>query len=368
MFNLANKGDHLVRAVDGSAAARTGPLAILAADTPEATADEARRLARTHYGLDAEATPLRSERDQNFLLRAKDGSCFVLKLSNPAQDPAVAQMQSRALDHIQQVDPALPVPRVVPTLSERWEFGWTAANHAAGIGRLVTYLPGKPLAEFPLTLPRAAQFGRSAARLGRALRGFFDPAADHELLWDLKHAGRLAELVPLISDPADRRQVVAALDRFEHRVAPRLPGLRAQLIHNDLNPHNVLVRTEEPDGICGIIDFGDMVHGALVNDVAIGAAYLMTTGDDPVAVTCAFVAGYSAVTPLEPEEVDLLPDLIATRHALTIAITAWRASRFPENAAYILRNRTAAALGAETLAGFGREALASRLRAACGLE
>ena len=42
--------------------------------------------------------------------------------------------------------------------------------------------------------------------------------------------------------------------------------------------------------------------------------------------------------PLQAAELDILFDLIATRMVLTVAITGWRAARYPENAAYILRN------------------------------
>ena len=38
------------------------------------------------------------------------------------------------------------------------------------------------------------------------------------------------------------------------------------------------------------------------------------------------------------DELDILFDLIATRMVLTVTISAWRASRYPDNAAYILRN------------------------------
>ena len=70
---------------------------------PRLSAADAGRLARNLYGLDAAATPLPSERDQNFLLRATGDSGtgglgthdrgqntvrYVLKIANATEDRA----------------------------------------------------------------------------------------------------------------------------------------------------------------------------------------------------------------------------------------------------------------------------------------
>ena len=267
--------------------------------------------------------PLRSERDQNFLMAAEDGSRSVFKLGNAMQDAEVSALQTRALLHIAAVDPALPVPHPVPTRAGAFQFEWAGIDGAVRIGRMVSFVPGVPIAEQPRTARQTANLGTFAARLGRALRGFFDPAAGHELLWDMKHAAHLAELLPCIEAERDRRLVAATIERACDRVLPRLPALRGQVIHNDLNTHNVLVDPGASDEPCGVIDFGDMVFGALVSDVAVACAYLVTADDDPFRLVTRFVAAYHAVTPLERQEIILLPDLIATRHAMTCTISAW---------------------------------------------
>ena len=346
----------------------SGPMAVLAARSRDLSTDEASAVLQATYGIAAEASPLRSERDQNFLMRSADGASYVLKLANAVQDPAIATFQTRALLHVAAVDPSLAVPRVVPTRTGDWEFRFASDDAVARIGRLVTFLPGVPLAGQPRSLSQAAALGRLAADLGRALRGFFDPAAGHELLWDLKHAARLADLLRFIDAESDRRLVAGAIDAFRRDALPRLPALRGQVIHNDLNPHNILVDPDHPDVPRGVIDFGDLVFGALISDVAIAAAYLVGDASDPIEPVCRFVAAYHAVAPLDAEEVRLLPVLVATRLAMTCAITAWRAKRYPENEAYIMRNRGGAAAGLETLSALRPDALAARLLAACGLE
>jgi Ser/Thr protein kinase RdoA (MazF antagonist) len=64
---------------------------------------------------------------------------------------------------------------------------------------------------------------------------------------------------------------------------------------------------------------------------------------------CDLVAGFHSVLPLEDGELELLPDLIRLRHATTLCIGAWRARRYPENAAYILRNGAASLRGLTAL-------------------
>jgi hydroxylysine kinase len=82
----------------------------------------------------------------------------------------------------------------------------------------------------------------------------------------------------------------------------------------------------------------------------------------------AFVGAYHAVSPLRAEEVDILFDLIALRQTMTVAITEWRSTLYPDNRAYILRNQPRAAAALDILDRIGRVAGAARLRQACDME
>ena len=209
--------------------------------------------------------------------------------------------------------------------------------------------------------------GRTLARLGAALSGFDHPAASHDLLWDIRNAARLRPMTADIPDEDMQRRVLAELDHFEAEVAPHLPGLRHQVVHNDLNHHNVVARRSDPDRVSGVLDFGDMVRTALAADVAVAASYL-ASGEDPVADVAEFLAAYHAVVPLRPEEVDLLPDLIVARLVTSISITSWRARRYPENAPYILRNNGPARRAMLRFAALPREAVTRALRSSCDME
>jgi Ser/Thr protein kinase RdoA (MazF antagonist) len=315
------------------------------------------------YGLDsAVVTPIASERDQMFRVTAA-GSDHFLKISHVAEDPAVAQMQVAALRHIATTDPSLPVPRIVRALDGRDLLRHPMAGHDRTVW-MQHALPGVPFAHVPSTPVTRRALGRMAGRTARALRGFFHPAAGRVIGWDIKGAAGLRPLLETIAEPERRAIPLAALDGFEREAAPRLPALRAQIVHNDFNPHNLLVDPEDHGVISAVFDFGDMVHTALAADVAIAAAYQMFTEDDPFGAAVDVVAGYHTSVPLEGDELDLLYDLIAARLAMTIAITEWRAARNPENRAYVMKNAGTAWNGLAALSRISRDDARRRLRSA----
>lgn len=302
-----------------------------------------------HWGLTGTLSPLTSERDLNHRLAAPTGR-YVVKLAHPAEPEAMTDFQTRALIHAAGADPGLPVPRLVP-LSD----GALWLTLPEGRLRVLTWLEGTPLANLPRSVAQARSAGAALARLTRALAGYDHPAADHVLLWDIRQVPRLAGLIADHPDPAFRAEALAFLDDFNARIAPALEAVPRQVCHADFNPHNLLADPAAPDRISGVIDFGDMVRTPRICDLATAAAY-QVDADDPLAGLTAFVAGYCDILPLTGAEIALLHDLIAARMVATLAITGWRAARYPENAAYILRNAPAARAGLVAMAAVGREA------------
>ncbi|WP_209425410.1 phosphotransferase [Pararhodobacter sp. SW119] len=322
---------------------------LLETAAPAVSLPEAEAIARDVFGLSAAVSPLSGERDSNFHLRVDGAAQFVLKFSHPSEDPQVTAFQTAALLHVAARDPALPVPRVHLTRDGAPDWLFARPGEAPRIVRVLSYLDGEPLHRAPASAAQRRNLGAVLARLARALQGFAHPAAHHELLWDIQHADRVRGLLDHIPDPQQRGLARRFLDNFEAHALPVLDQLRAQVIHNDLNPHNVLVSAEDPGRIAGIIDFGDMVHAPLVNDLAVAAAYHPAQADHPLAAMADLVAGYHDVLPLQEEECALLFDLIAARMVVSVAISGWRAARHPDNRDYILRNNRLAWIGLESL-------------------
>jgi 4-aminobutyrate aminotransferase-like enzyme len=333
--------------------------------TPPAFGTEAAaRILRDRFGVESSSlTPLAGERDENFRVDAADGRRLLFKISNPADGLSTVEMQAAALRHIERVDPGLPVMRSLPdVVGEPWVEvrGPDGRNYPV---RLFTFLPGKVTANTVLTTEAIRSFGQIAARLGRALRGFFHPAADYEILWDITHAAKLRLLLSHVSDAARRAQVQRVLDRFETRVEPVLPALRAQVIHADLSLDNVLL--DDDLRVSGIVDFGDMTHAPLVCDLAVSVADVLHGRDDAIDAAEVMIGGYVSVTPLEDEEAALLADLVAARLATEVTVAAWHGGLYPDNAAYAASGEPGARAFLDAIEAMGFDAVARRFRDAC---
>jgi 4-aminobutyrate aminotransferase-like enzyme/Ser/Thr protein kinase RdoA (MazF antagonist) len=299
---------------------RTTPADPLSVPAPDLDVDALHALVEKHWGLSGELTALHGERDRNFRLDSASGR-HLLKVHNPADDESVLDLQSSALRHLRSVAPELPVPEVVPAFDDRPWVQVTGRDGRTSLAWVQTWLEGRHPGPDELDGRHLREWGRTSALLGRALRGFAHPAATYPILWDLKRLPQLRPWLPAVS--VDRRPAVeAVLDRFERRVAPMLPRLRAQVVHNDLAPTNVLVDDEL--AVTGITDFGDMTHTALVCDLAVATADVLSGRADGLDLAGEVVAGYRSVTPLEQEELALVADLVAGRYAASILITAWR--------------------------------------------
>ncbi len=328
----------------------------------------ASQLVARHYGIQAEALPLACERDANFHMVAAQGKSCILKVSNPAEAAVSINFQTEALLWLGRCDPGLPVPKVIPALDGRCEFPVDLPDGRKSMVRLLTWLDGVPVARVGVSPALRSDLGRTLGRLGLALSGFEHPGSSHVILWDIKHASRLRPLLDSLPNDRAKTQLLAELDHFDASVAPSLSSLRQQVVHNDLNHHNVLLNPADPDRVTGVLDFGDMVKTPLVIDIAVAASYQTHLGDDALTSVCDIVGAYHAVLPLERREVELLRDLIVARLMTSIIITEWRAARYPQNADYILRNNGPARIGMARFASLPRKDTTAALLAACQLE
>ena len=314
---------------------------LLTLPPPRLSAQALAALTETHWGLTGALHPLTSERDQNHRLDTTTGQ-FTLKLANPAEPAALTDFQTEALLHSARAAPDLPTPRVIPARDGR-----SIIATPDGALRLLSWLPGTPLAHLPRTPALAASIGTALGRLDAALASFHHPASDHHLLWDIQNAADLAPLTPAL--PRDLKpRILPFLDHFTARIAPALAHLPRQVIHGDFNPHNLLADPGQPGTLTGILDFGDMTLSHRICDLAVAASYLIDPAD-PAGLLVPLTRAYHRANPLTEAELRLLPDLITARLATTLTISAWRAARYPENAPYILRNAPTSRAGLAAL-------------------
>ena len=154
------------------------------------------------------------------------------------------------------------------------------------------------------------------------------------LIWDVRHAAQLAGLLAQVPDFPCRQGVNEVLARVAPELESRLPRLRQQVVHNDLNSRNVLVDPDDEACVTGVIDFGDLTHTALIADVAVAAADLMPE-DCGADVRYAYAAirdiavAYHETLPLLAEELALLGTLVAARLVANLVVPAWHVRQHP---------------------------------------
>ena len=310
-------------------------LATMVAPPRPVPIERALDLVRTNYGFEPRVTRLTGERDENFRLTTAEGAEFVLKIANPAENPAETDLQTAALLHIETADPTLPCPRVLRDRVGGSQVQFVDERGAHRTARVLTFLTGRLLGESRRSPRQRAACGRIGARLALALRSFEHPAAKRTIVWDVRHTGHmrgLLEELPRFPYPAAAR---ALLDRLVPRIESQLPPLRHQLVHGDLNPLNILVDPADEAHVTGVIDFGDMTHAALIADVAVCAAELIppdcTDAREANQAIRDVASAYHASVPLLRPEVALLGTLVAARLLMTVVIHEWHVQRNPDS-------------------------------------
>ncbi len=342
---------------------------VLGTPAPVMRMDRVASLVEDVWGLGVGTVrQLSSERDANILL---DGR-YVLKVSNPAEDPSVVDMENMAMAHAARVAADLPLPSVIPAASGASVARVTDDAGAACLARLITVVPGVPAEGRPVTTELAGQIGALAARTSLALQGLFHRAGGRVLDWDV----RRARYVLGEPDVLDR---LGALGPRVARVLPRLAAaadattaLPAGLNHADVTLTNILTSTAPgAPAITGLIDFGDMHHTAYVCDLAVTLTSVVrnTASQQPARtwdLAGAVLTGYQRHRPLTPQEADVLGDLIIGRLALTLVISQRRSAAYVDNQAYINQYDTSTSRILGELLDLGLDQVTRRLHTLIG--
>lgn len=344
----------------------TSEIKFIDRNAPACALDEVREMAVRLYGLSGSFRELDSERDQNFLLETDGGERFVLKIANAAESTDVVDFQIKALQHIATTAPSLPVPRIVP--SKQGSDSQTV-RFASGLDHIVyvlTYLEGALLADsrMPLGATIRRRLGGMMANVDLALRGFFHPSAIQQHPWNLSTCTRLQPLSVHIKNKSHRAEVKQVFRRMHETVIPRIQRLRQQIIHQDAHAENILVDSDEPTAINGLLDFGDLLYGTLAAEVAVACDGVSHNSQDVVTPACDVIAGFDAVLALEEDEIDIVFDLVCARNAMTATIAAARLALTPDQPAHI-QSPLRYIEQLQALNTVGKKEYSRRLRAAC---
>ena len=313
------------------------------------------------YGLTAAWQPLEGERDQNHRLTVEGGRSYVFKLCNPEEGDAIIACQALLLEHIARSDVALPVPRLIRDRNGEALPVLPFDGRAYPV-MLLSYLPGHVIGEADLSAAALRRLGEMLAQLGVAMRGFIHGApAGRRLVWDTQHAGDLADHVEGLL-PEDRPLAREVLSTHRVLTVPKLAKLRSQIIHGDIHPYNTLMADDAT--ITGLIDFGDLVHAPLVQDLSNAVSDFLFPGRDHAATIYEMVRGYCRAAPLEEAETEVILDMIEVRLLMTALVESLKASMGISPQGYFGQFNSRAIPLIRELRAIGRDRLHATIRRA----
>jgi Ser/Thr protein kinase RdoA (MazF antagonist) len=188
--------------------------------SPKFSAQAAAAMAKKLFAVEAAVRALPSERDQNFLLTAANGERCILKIANASEERSMLETQNQAMLHLEKRLSFCPKVMAAPNGEFISEIISPAGDRH--FVRLVSYLPGKPLA----TVKRQSaglmtDLGRCMGEIDKALTGFDTPGAHRDFYWDLAQAPKLiAEYLPLVKDPLLKELIEKGSADFNRHVGP----------------------------------------------------------------------------------------------------------------------------------------------------
>jgi Ser/Thr protein kinase RdoA (MazF antagonist) len=276
---------------------------------------------KSHYGVDATPTQLRGERDQNVLLEGDDVDSVLVKVSSHSETAGAIDLQIRVLSHLEHVAPDLVVPRMVPSTAGYDRTSIVDVDGQEYSLRVLTFVEGEPFGGEPnLSRSILESVGQQQGLLAKALADFEHPSARRFMAWDIGN-GLIADSSLWTNLGADVVEVIGQeRERLGALTLPALRRARSQVVHNDGHSGNVLRRAGTLE-VHGVIDFGDMVFGAVVSDLAIAASGFCDNGADGIVDAITSVAkGFHDIFPLLESEVELLYDAVLARYVLTMLL------------------------------------------------
>lgn len=300
---------------------------------PDVTIEEAEELLRDYYGLSGTLKELGSQQDRNYRIDTGEGR-FILKITHADYERIELEAQNAAIKHLKSREGAPRVPDVVAARDGAEIISVTVREKSYQI-RVLEYLEGEPLTRRKHLPPASVSaLGELSARLARSLADFDHRGLDRSLQWDLRKAGPVAvQLLSAITDHEARDRIAKTMVAAVRRIHPLAGRLRVQPVHHDVTDDNVVSRPDErgppiPDGV---IDFGDIIRGWLIGDLAVTCASLLHHADgDPFFILPA-VKAYHTTYPLNEEELKALWPLVVARAVILLASGEQQLAVDPDN-------------------------------------
>lgn len=250
--------------------------------------------------------------------------CFVLKIYNLNEpNKALLNGENKVLECLKSLKPyTFPLP-IKTTNGQPW------VEDQGHIYRLLSFLEGKFLAEVDCAKDLGYKLGLFLAQMDLVTLPIYDTAIiSKQTNWDLQWLHKNEIYTNRIQNTQDRSLVNYFLMQFKEQVIPVQDLLRKGVIHNDGNDWNILTQNNT---ISGIIDFGDMCHSWLINELAVALTYFIMEKENPLDYAKEVIKAYNSILPLEELELDVLYYLIAGRLCTSVCNSAFAKQQNPDS-------------------------------------
>lgn len=205
--------------------------------------------------------------------------------------------------------------------------------------RMLSFLEGDFLGEVVHTKKLFQSFGTFLAKLNlklQKLTNYTIKARQWE--WDIQYLNLNKKYIDDIPDAKDQNIARYFFQQYEENVIPILPELRKSIIHNDANEWNVLV---DNDSVSGFIDFGDLAHSQLINELAVAITYACYDKENPLKWASIIVKSYHNTLSITENEIQVLYYLIAVRLCISVCNSAHSKKENPDNEHILLSENPA---------------------------
>jgi 4-aminobutyrate aminotransferase-like enzyme/Ser/Thr protein kinase RdoA (MazF antagonist) len=295
-------------------------------------------LVANYYGLEVKASTLNGFDELNFLLIDNASKKFVLKLADEQKEFYFLEAQIKILEHLSKSELAAQLQQYLLNKKGQALTEIILEDKTYYI-RILTYLEGQFWVEASTkTDTLYLNLGRFLGKMDKSLEGFKHAGMHRHYTWDISTARDASYQLSCIKDHDKRRMVDYFILQFETEILPTLSSFRHSYTHNDANDYNVLVNENE---IIGLIDFGDMVYTALINNLAVACTYAILHHQAPLSAAVDVVKGYHQVYPLTEKELAVLYYLIAARLCISLTQSAYHASLDTNNEHHFITEKPA---------------------------
>ena len=219
-------------------------------------------------------------------------------------------------------------PKPIPFLDGSYIKILTVAGEKK-ICRMLSFLEGDFLGDIKPTKGLFQSLGTILAKTDLKLQAFTNYTINsRQWEWNIQYLDLNKKYINDIPNAKDRNTVRYFFQQFEENVRPLLANLRKQIIPNDANEWNVLTKNGE---VSGLIDFGDLAHSPLINELAIAITYACYDKENPLEWASIILKSYHKELSLEEKEISILYYLIAARLIISVCNSAHSRKINPDN-------------------------------------